>query len=73
MERPLVPCGGFVWAPGEPLPDLGHQGATPLLIAAFSEHREVVQQLINAGTSGGGGLKTSPPKVERGSRCRDLC
>ena len=70
MERPLVPCGGFVQAqaPGVPLSQLGHQGRTPLHIAARQGDGEVVQQLIAAGTLGVD-LKTSRPKVEGGSHC----
>ena len=57
MQRPC--------APGEPLAQLGHQGCTPLHIAAQHGDGEVVQQLIAAGTLGVD-LKTSRPKVERG-------
>ena len=44
-----VACGGSFQAPGEPLSHLGHQGSTPLYVAAERGHREVVQQLMAAG------------------------
>ena len=43
------PCPG----PAETLSQLGHQGVTPLFIAAQRGHGEVVQQLIAAGPLGG--------------------
>ena len=50
----LVPCGCPDRAPGEPLSQLGHQGRTPLYIAAAQGYGEVAQQLIAAGPLGGG-------------------
>ena len=63
-----VACGGSFQAPGEPLSHLGHQGSTPLYVAAERGHREVVQQLMAAGPLAVD-WKTSRPKVERGSQC----
>ena len=57
--------------PREPLSQLGHQGITPLFIAAQHGCGEVVQQLIAAGPLGED-LKTSFPKVERGSHCQGV-
>ena len=66
MQRPF--------APGEPLAQLGHQGSTPLYMAAQQGHGEVLQQLIGAGPLGGGledlsaqgrkGVTLSGPPVE---------
>ena len=70
IERPLLPCGGPFQAPGVPPSQFGHQGRTPLYAAAVNEHREVIQLLITAGPFGV--ELTSRPRVERGSRCRDL-
>ena len=56
---------------GEPVYQLGHQGATPLLMAAQKGHCTVVQQLVTAGPLG---WQTSPlQEVERDhSACQDL-
>ena len=66
----LVPFGGIVQAPGEPLSQLGHQGWTPLLVATREGRADVVRQLVTAGPLGVD-LKTSRRKVERGSPLRD--
>ena len=57
----LVPCRDHVQAQ-QRLSQLGHQGETPLFIAAQEGHHQVIQQLIAAGPVGMD-LKTSRPKV----------
>ena len=64
------PVEAPVRAAGGPLSHLGHQGSTPLHIAAYRGHRDVVQLLISAGPLGVD--LTSRPRVGRGSHCRDL-
>ena len=53
------------WGPGEPLSQLGHQGFTPLYVAAEQGHREIVQLLISAGPLGGG-LEDLPSEARTG-------
>ena len=70
MERPWSTVEAPARAPGEPLSQLGHQGQTPLYVAARFGHWEVIQQLIAAGPLGVD--LTSHPRVEKGSRCQSL-
>ena len=66
----FVPLRGPCLGPKESLSQLGHQGRTPVFMAAYHGHREVARQLIAAGPLGGG-LEDLPSEGRKGSHCRD--